>query len=63
MLFTKFTTVILIVLQGGPTPPPPGPGGPTPPGLVPLDDHLWVLVVLAIAIAVIASRKLTKKPA
>jgi hypothetical protein len=65
MLFTKFATIILIAIQtGGPAPPPPAPpGGITPPGLpVPLDANLWVLVVVAIIMVIIASKKISKKP-
>jgi hypothetical protein len=63
MLFTKLTALILIALQGEPSPPPPGPGAPSPVGLVPLDDHIWVLIVLAVAIVVFASRRFAHKPA
>jgi hypothetical protein len=71
MLFTKFATIILLTIQtGGPAPPPPnapgggGGGGTNPVGLsVPLDENLWILCIVAIALVIVATRRLTKKVA
>ncbi len=49
MLISNLYLHVLLLVQGGPTPPPPG--APTPPGLrVPIDENIWVLALAAVAI-------------
>ncbi|ARN78661.1 hypothetical protein BST97_12035 [Nonlabens spongiae] len=56
MLISNLYLHVLLLVQGPPSPPPPG--APTPPGLrVPIDENIWVLVLAAVAIIVYAVAK------